>query len=715
MDMFWRALSLRSKILILTLAGLVCMGIFSFVLLKQTFSARQQLAREDVRSKAAMASQAIAAVFRERYMDVQAFAANSVFLSQNREAITQALNSYVESYRAYDAIVFVDAEGKFVASSSKTFDGRPVEQKNLEGRAFTETPWFARAVKGQFLEDKAKGLTGSVVEDIQVDPISSALLGSTQFGMSFSRAVVLPDGKPVGVITARTSLRFIETELRGVFDLLQSAGLRSGQAMLINREGWLVTEVSSETVTERSELKRNPEKVLRWNLATQQGQMAAAEAVAGRSGSAVEIDRVARVERIWGYNPLRDSRFLDQLGWSVVVSTATEEVLADLVSQRRWFFFGFFVLVVVFGLLGLGAGRSTSRDFLEYSIRLKEESARLAERGDGLGHIMTRASQTNSENHTALSTVASTVKSIYAQTEECEKTLSEAVRRTKDLKEKTSTSDHAVQRIGIEMTLARTSAEQLADFEKALHEMSSKVSGFSELIFKAQLAGTNAQIEAARAGIQGKGIAALGQDLEMVSEQMEAVFRDVSEGMSKMQERLLGLSGSIRRSVNDSVNLIGDARANIAQFPAEFSHIAESLEAVQDALAIREEALRNVFESMLQSEGSGTRINTVYIELKRGLQELQDQSDRVDELIQDMTAVIKGQRVRHRGRKHASAFGDAASMFKRGTEVSPDQARADVVDRLAQKMRPRLVVKSEESEPEVSDLGIDESPSRRVG
>gem|GEM_PF-694254 len=714
--MFWRALSLRSKLLIVTLAGLVCMGLFAYFLMRQSFSSRQALAREDIKSKAVLASQAISAVFRERYMDVQAFAANAVFVGQNKEAMTQSLNNYVENYKSYDAILFVDAEGKFVASNSKTFDGRPAEQKNLEGRAFADTPWFQRAVNGQYLEDKAKGLTGSVVEDIQVDPLSSALLGSTQYGMSFSRAVVLPDGKILGVVTARTSLRFIETELRGVYELFQQVGLKSGQAMLINREGWLVAEVSGETVTERSELKRNPEKVLRWNLATQQGQMAAVEAVAGRAGSAVEIDRVGRVERIWGYNPLRDSRFLDQLGWSVVVSTVSDEMLADMNLQRRWFFFGFSALLIAFSLFGLGAARVISREFMEYSLRIKDECSRLSELGDGLNRIVGKASNTNTDSQAVMSGFSSAVKSIYAQTEECEKTLSESVRRSRELKEKATVSEHSVQRVGVEMTLARTSAEQLSGFEKEISELNNKFSALSEFIFKAQLAGTNAQIEASRAGSNGKGIASLGQDLEVISEQADAIFREVSEGMGKVQNRLVTLTGSIRRSVTDSENLMIEARSSLGQFPTEFSQIAESLEAVQEALVAREEALRSVFESMLHAEGSGARANSMYGELKRGLHELHEQTDRVDELVQDMAATIKGQRVRHRGRKQTSSFSDAASVFMRGgSDVSPDRARADAVDRLAQKMRPRLVVKSEESEPEVNDIGVGESSSRRVG
>ncbi len=712
--MFWRALSLRSKLLFLTLAGLMLLGIFSYLQVMRSFRVRESMAKNDFKSKAVMASQAIGAAFHERYMDVQAFANHSVLQGQNREAIVQTLNNYVESYKAYDALVLVDADGKFVASNSKTFDGKPVDSKNLEGRTFTDTPWFQRAVKNEYLEDKAKGLTGSVVEDVQIDSMTSALFAGTQYGMSFSRSVVNSEGRITGVLTARVSLRFVESELRGVYDALQSSGYRTGESLLINRDGLLLAEVSTETATERSELKRNPDKILRWNLATQQGQQAASEALAGRSGSLVEPDRVDRFEKIWGYNAVNEKRFLDQLGWSVIVSASTDEVFADLLSQRRLFLSVFLGIAVVFGLFGYGLARNLAKEILEQSNKLRDECARLIELGEGLDGVLHKASHSNSENNSVAGVASSTVKSIFAQAGDCGEALMETAKRSRDFHDKALLSEHSVQRVAVEMTLARTATEQLSQFERELQDASTRLSTFSDFVFKAQLLGYNASIEANRAGVNGRGFASVAQDMETLVENATEALRELADGLNKSQSRALDLSSSIRRSVSDGETLMNEARLSVSQFQGEFVAIAESIETVRSALVAKEDALKNVFDSVAQLDGASSRSQSVYVELNRGVQELREQAERIEDVIHDMSSSVRGQRTRSRGRRQSQTQSAVAAVFKRSQDLSPDQVRADAVDRLAQKMRPRLVVKSEDSEPEVTDTSTDDMSSRRV-
>jgi methyl-accepting chemotaxis protein len=712
--MFWRALSLRSKLLFLTLAGLMLLGIFSYLQVMRSFRVRESMAKNDFNSKAVMASQAIGAAFHERYMDVQAFANHSVLQGQNREAIVQTLNNYVESYKAYDALVLVDADGKFVASNSKTFDGKPVDSKNLEGRTFTDTPWFQRAVKNEYLEDKAKGLTGSVVEDVQIDSMTSALFAGTQYGMSFSRSVVNSEGRITGVLTARVSLRFVESELRGVYDALQSSGYRTGESLLINRDGLLLAEVSTETATERSEIKRNPDKILRWNLATQQGQQAASEALAGRSGSLVEPDRVDRFEKIWGYNAVNEKRFLDQLGWSVIVSASTDEVFADLLSQRRLFLSGFLGIAVVFGLFGYGLARNLAKEILEQSNKLRDECARLIELGEGLDGVLHKASHSNSENNSVAGVASSTVKSIFAQAGDCGEALMETAKRSRDFHDKALLSEHSVQRVAVEMTLARTATEQLSQFERELQDASTRLSTFSDFVFKAQLLGYNASIEANRAGVNGRGFASVAQDMETLVENATEALRELADGLNKSQSRALDLSSSIRRSVSDGETLMNEARLSVSQFQGEFVAIAESIETVRYALVAKEDAIKKVFDSVAQLDGASSRSQSVYVELNRGVQELREQAERIEDVIHDMSSSVRGKRTRSRGRRQSQTQSAVAAVFKRGQDLSPDQVRADAVDRLAQKMRPRLVVKSEDSVPEVTDTSTDDMSSRRV-
>lgn len=712
--MFWRALSLRSKLLILTLTGLVLFGVFSYAQVIRSFEIRQRSAKTDLRSKAMMATQSLAGAFHERYMDIQAFAANAVFAGQNKEAMIQTLNNYVEGYKAYDAIVFVDAEGKFVAANSKNFEGKPIDTKNLETRSFAETPWFQRSIKNEFFEDKAKGLTGSVVEDMQIDPLTSALTASTQYGLSFSRAVLNSDGRPVGVLTARASLRFMESELRGTFDILQSSGLRSGQIYLMNKDGLLMTELTSSTVTERSELRRNADKIMRWNLATQQGQMAASEAVSGRSGALIEADRVERVERVWGYSPITDKRFLDQLGWSVVISASSDEIFADLFFQRRWFFIGFLVLATLSGLFGYGIARNVAREFLDYSHKLKDECERLVEIGDGLDGVLHRAVHSNSESNSNIGLAAGTAKEIFTQAEDCSESLKEISKRSRDNSNKALVGEHSLQRIAVEMMIARSSAEQLSAFEREMKEINSKIEAFSEVIFKAQLLGYNASIEANRAGTSGKGFANIAQEIEALTESAGAIHRDLSDSLNRSQAKALELVSGVRRSVNDSESLMNEAKVNVSQMQAEFASMSESIEAVRIAMEAKEDALKKIFETVVQLDDSAGRSQSNYVELSRGLNDLREQGERLDEVIQDLSSTIKGQKGRVRSRRSVSSHMSSSSARRQG-DYSQGLARADVVDRLAQKMRPRLVVKTDDAEPEVNDVAPDHQDSRRVG
>lgn len=712
--MFWRELSLRSKLLIMTMAGLLSLGIFASIQTMTLLQSRQEMLKGDFKSRTVMASQAISSVFYERYMDVQAFASNSIFQSLNRDIMVQTLNGYVEAYKAYDAIVFVDAEGKFVASNSKTFDGRPIDVKNLEGRSFADTTWFQRSIKGEFLEDRAKGISGAVVDDFQVDSITTALFAGTHYGMSFSRAVFHSDGRVAGVITARASLRFVETELRGFFDALVSSGIRSGKLYLINKDGLMLSEVSSDTVTDRSELRRNSDRILRWNLVSQQGQMSAIEALAGRSGALIEADRVERIERLWGYDVIRNKRFLEQLGWSVIFSAATQDVFADLNSHRRWFFVGFFVMISLFGLFGYGFARSIAKEISDCSSRIKDETAQMIEIGDGMEDALRKASNANHETGVLARTVAEGAKEVFSQQRDSSDVLVETSGRLREFQSQSARGDQAVQRVAVEMTLAKNSVEQLSFLEKELEIATTKLGLFSELIYKLELLSYNSLIEAQRAGSHGKGFTRIANDFESIVEAATTLHRELTSGIIASQAKAVELMAAIRRSVHDGEALISETQANMAQFRNDFVSLAETVDHVRTVMMAKEDALRNIFDSISQLELTASRSNVLFAELSRGALDIRDQGERLDDLIQDLSAMVKGQKVRHRNRRGSSSAQSMAA-FNQQLDLPPDQARATVVDRLAQKMRPRLVVKTDDSEPEIQASEPESAESRKVG
>jgi hypothetical protein len=710
--MFWRALSLRSKLMLLTLAGLITAVFISFWQLRQSYRARQSALKSDFRIHAASAAGGIAANFSERYTDVQAFALNSVFQSGNREQMTNVLNSLVAGYQVYDTVMFVDAVGSFVASNNKSFDGRALDTKVMEGRSFADTPWFQRAFRGESSDDKVRGFSGSTVEDLQVDPISTALHGSTLQGVSFSKAVIASDGSVAGVLTARASLRFVESELRSSFERLRQSGLQTAQFLLMNKDGLLSAEITPELLGEKGEVKRNQDRILRWNVATQQGQFAAQEAVAGRSGSVVEFDRVGRLERLWGYAPLREQRFPEGFNWSVVVSVSADEVLGDLLLQRNISYASLAFVLFAFGLLGYGTARSISRELLECSVRMKDDTLRLVEAGDELNEALRKIADHDPAEAADVAVAEEQGKGMLLEIEGRTVALSECSTLLQGMHGDLGAS---LERSGVIIESVRMANGEILlmdEISSRLDELQGKISVINEIVFKAQLVSFNASIEANRAGQFGKGFASIAAEIQLLSEATEQVAREINEISLKTQKKMVETTVSLRTRLGVAERTASDWAGSLVSVRDGLPAIARAVQETADSMHRQDQVVGRICETVERVEAALVKAGQIRSEVNRHVQDVREQSYRLEDLVQDLGHVVKGVRTRSRLKKSANQDGLVST---RGTQVSTERARADAVDRLAQKMRPRLVVESDGHEPDVSDLSIKQESNRRAG
>lgn len=708
--MFWRALSLRSKLLFLALAGLATVVVFAFLQANQNFQARTTAQKSEYTSRAMLAGQNVSSSFFERAADIDAFASNTVFQSNQREAMTSVLNSLVAGYQVYDTIMFVDASGKFLASNTKTFDGRALDNKTMEGRSFAETPWFQGVIKAEPKNEKPRLVGGAFFEDLQVDPISSALHGTTLQGVGFSRAVNGPDGNRVGVITARVSIRFVESELQRIFESMRYSGVQTAQLMLLNRDGLLSAEVSSEVIGEKGEVKRNQDRILRWNVATQLGQAAAQEAVSGKTGALVEVDRVTRAERLWGYHQIKDPRIPESLNWSVLVSAASDEVMSDITNQKRIFYSLLFMFTVVFGLVGYGAARSLVREYLEYSVKLKDETIRLIEVGDELNEALKRIGSLDSVGVESISDVLQKGRDILTQSETRGEALSESAKALRNFISDASSVRNDLGPVVDGLSGIEEAAQLIGGIEQSLDEIHGHLAELNDLVFKAQLVGFNASIEANRAGQHGKGFANVAKEIRGFSEVTEKLSREVSDAVSKSRKQIFDASAVFRQRISTTVQMVSEATKSSHQMNTPLPSVVEAIELSVQSLREQDQIVRNICDQVDMVESALNQTGNIRVELNRHVQDVREQSYRIEDVVQDLGHAVRGLRVRSRLKKNQTT-----QVFRRGSDISPERARADAVDRLAQKMRPRLVVESEEHEPEVNESALRQESSKRAG
>jgi CRISPR/Cas system CSM-associated protein Csm2 small subunit len=498
--------------------------------------------------------------------------------------------------------------------------------------------------------------------------------------------------------------------LRSLFELMQASNLRSTQVILLNKEGLVGAEASADLLGEKGTLKRNPERILRWNVATQQGQTSAQEAVAGRAGSLIEGDRIGRSERVWGFSPLKDFQFPEFLSWSVVVSAATEDVMSDLFSQRRIFYPLLLAFFLIFSLTGYGMARALTREYLEFSVKLKDETIRIAEVGDELVESCEKSSGRDVDQSALATQVLQQSISLSAQTGELSAAMADSVNALRSASAEIQSQKNASQRSLAELRQAAVKLQEMQRLMSIISEMKTRVSALNEIVFKVQLVGFNATIEANRAGQSGRGFAGVAQEIQLFSEQTEQLARELSEQLARIHLQSDEITSAVNMRVESAERIVSDSSRALTQTERSIPVVADALEESIRALRDQDEKFRTIAEFVDGLESVVRKSLSGNTDVVRRAQAIREQMYFLEDIVQEFGHSVKGLRVRSRLRKNSSN-----SVFGQSAAVSPERARADAVDRLAQKMRPRLVVKPEDHEPEVSDSFLSGENRRDAG
>ena len=107
------------------------------------------------------------------------------------------------------------------------------------------------------------------------------------------------------------------------------------------------------------------------------------------------------------------------------------------------------------------------------------------------------------------------------------------------------------------------------------------------------------------------------------------------------------------------------------------------------------DSLRAVEESVAHS-------HSLFSEFGKVIHSISESGSRIDDLTYVLAASLKGGKARSRSRRAGHGSGSGGTPVGKSGEIDSEFVRSDVVDRLAQKMRPRLVVEAEPNEPEAS-------------
>lgn len=545
---FVNRLSLRAKVVIMVNGIVLMFGVMVLVLFGFFKKDYVRQTYDNFYNYSEVIGSYVQDQFFERYGDIQAFALNADVKNMHRESLHQVFDDYVQLYGLYDVILFVDKNGKYISSNTKDLSGKDINVKVLESLNFSQTTWFKKVMAGEFTEDKAKGFSGTFFEDVMLDPIRKIAQGEEKPGVSFTAQVKNEKGEVIGVITNRSTMKWVEDAFVRIFDQVKDEGYTHAQITLVDKNGLILLDHNPSLHNDENRIVYDFDKVnLKLNLVENKLQ-AAIDLVARKHGYTEEPNTRTGALQVNGYKPVEGAKFVESIGWGVLVREEKEQLLSHLTSLMNLFYlvFGFSMLAGFLISSFVTSKISNSLSSISELLNLNADS--LNKTSNELTVQSTRLSESSTEQASAIQETMAAVDEISATVEKN----TEAARQSKMVSGVSlSASENGIQTVSNLLnsideiaqsndTIAdqmRQNNEKINEIVKLISDIGNKTKVINEIVFQTKLLSFNASVEAARAGEYGKGFAVVAEEVGNLAQMSGNAAKEISSLLDESQRK----------------------------------------------------------------------------------------------------------------------------------------------------------------------------------
>ena len=627
--------SLKFKLIALSIGITLGLGAASVGVLNSILSTEEHARMNSFESSARSLSEAIAAQFYERYHEVQAFARNAVFLSNDHSLAVETLNQYSEMHGIYDLIMVVDTKGKLIAVNSKGSDGNEIKSQALYQKSFADAPWFKAVMNGQTTDDKENGLTGTFFEDVQNDSSVNSVLGGEHLGSGFSAALKNAKGEVAGVVTVRASSRWFETAFHELYSNLKSDGYPSSVLSMVNRDGVLIFEYTSDPhSSKQDDTKYDWSVLLKYNPG-KSGNAAAEQLVEGKSGAVVQVSARTHVEQLTGYTPIINPKFVEKIGWGILVRDSREEAMATLTHARNLFYLIFGLVMALACAVAYFFSASLAKSLTALASRLSHGSTEVATAASQISNASSELSDAATEQASAIQETAASIDEVSAMVKKSSENAMQSQKVSKGSRElaeqgQTQVQEmlHAIRDISTSNTAIMNQVEegnrQIAEIVKVIAEIGNKTKVINDIVFQTKLLSFNASVEAARAGEHGKGFAVVAEEVGNLASMSGNAAKEISSMLESSIQKVEGIVSETKNRVEGLV-VDGKAKVEIGKKTAEKCGAA----------------LNSILEAVQDVDGMVGEIASASHEQAQGVSEINKAINQLDQVTHQNTAVAQ--------------------------------------------------------------------------
>lgn len=658
---FFNKLSLQVKVIASTLFIVLIFGAAQIVL--NTIS-RQQNVEHLEKSYVAYAKNfqsVIAAQFYERYGDVQAFAANP-HLKNFDKSMEQSLNDYVKLYGIYDLIMVTDTKGNLLATNTVNYKGEAINTAALYKKNYAKEAWFEAVVTGKFTEDKAKGYSGTFVEQPQVDPYITGVYGDKVWANGFSAAIKNDVGEVIGVVTNRANFKWVENELINVAGNISSVMSGEYELMIVDKDGKalaLYDNLHDKGVYHRDFTELGIANI--YNNHIELKNITYKDA-----GITHAIDKNNDdSKQLIVYEPISDSKWIQDLGWSVMLHIEEGAAYAYLDAQTREFYIEFAIMLVIASILSVWFGKYLSKQFTAMASKLSEttddllkDSTSMATTSDQLSSAATEQAAALQETVSAIDEVSAMV-SKNAENARKSKEISQdseksALQGKKSMEEMITVIDEIHKSNTEMMEQIKKSNEEFTNIVNVINEIGNKTKVINDIVFQTKLLSFNASVEAARAGAHGKGFAVVAEEVgnlaqmsgnaaKEISGLLDSSIVKVESIVSETKSRVDRLVEAGKEKVDAGIKTAKSCSEVLEEIVASVSQVNQMVEEIATASNEQAQGVSEITKAMNQLD-QVTQQNTTAANVSSDTAtEVKNKAELFKSVVSDLLGAVIGQ------------------------------------------------------------------------
>lgn len=558
-------------------------------------------------------------VFYSQYHNVQAFAKNDgIKKTSDPAGVEFILNEIITLYPLNDVIIVTDMNGKYVASSSIDSAGKKINTSVFKDYNFANESWFKDAVAGKLTENFKKKIFGSRLSAPMNDEIIAKAYGKKRYGTHFTTLLEDEYGDPLGVLTAYTSFAWVENEFKSLYTSLKSSGKEDASIYLLDNKGVLLGYFGEDaegkhTVMRDKNLTENLYSVK--NAVTEKLQK-------GESGSEVTNTFFEDSQSLYAYKKISNEKFLEKIGWSVIVGMNPSIAFAEVNELRNTFYWTFGVMMVICLLISVVISNNLYKKLTEVVGGLKESFGRTAGFVNELQGMSTQVSDMSGNQASAIQETASTLDEVSQMVKMSAQNAEKSVEVARTSEANANDGKKIVSQVVNAMNDIKVSNEDILnqttesnkkinDIVKVINEISEKTQVINDIVFQTKLLSFNASVEAARAGEHGKGFAVVAEEVgnlaQMSGKAADEIGEILNESISTVENIVKDTQSSIEKimvkskeKIDEGIEVSGKCDTALDSIVNDVKTVASMAQEISTATREQEQGVSQIAEAMNQ-------------------------------------------------------------------------------------------------------------------